>query len=159
MRLFLLLFLVVCFTTPSGAQEQRDPWRWSLTEAVRGHWETRQGVADVEISGHDLHIRLRDSEKDVEDRFDIAGTIDIDELGKERRGIQNGTIRAIVTRLASDIRPSEYVGTYWKAVLTPRLRESFGIEYTEIIVLSDPVSTVSLLRETKAKVLPDPRAN
>jgi hypothetical protein len=154
MRRLLPLVLMLVLTVPLSAQERNEYWRWILTEAVGDHWETMQGVGEVEISGRQLHVRLRDSEKNVDDRFDIIGTIDVGGLGLNRRGIQEGKIRVIVTRLASDIRPSEFVGTYWKAVLTPRLIESFGTEFTEIIVLSDPVSTISLLKETKAQTTP-----
>jgi hypothetical protein len=58
MKHWAFLVLLICFATPVSAQEPRDPWHWILTEAVRGHWETRQGVAGVEISGGSVHIRL-----------------------------------------------------------------------------------------------------
>jgi len=79
MKRFLVLTLLsgLGLISPGTARSQSDPWRWILTEAVGDHWETRQGIADVDVANGDIHLRLRDSDNDREGRFEITGTIQI----------------------------------------------------------------------------------
>jgi len=159
LRRFFALAAVLSFIGIAPTESKENEWHWVKTEAVGDRWETLQGIADVEIARDKIHILLRESDNDRDGRFEIAGTIDIGELGKNRRGIQEGSISVIVTRLFSDMRPTQFMGTYRKAIYTPRGRDAFGTLYDEIIVMSDTVSTISLMRDTKVPRTSDTSPN
>ncbi len=145
----LLLVVGLVSAAPAAEQGQTAEWHWIMTSPVGERWEAIEGLAKVEIGAGTIHVQLLWSNNDNDPRFDIAGSIRIGKVGENIRGVQEGTIAAIVTRLNSDIRPSEFTGTYRKAIYGARARESFGVQYSEIIIISDPVSMIGLTKLTK----------
>jgi hypothetical protein len=153
MRSLVLLLLVATLSvaSPASAQEQAgtDQWEWIMTEHNAYGWSAYKGFARVEISGGRIHASLRYDDGAYLFAFDVSGSIELGMLGQEYPGIQPGKVSVLVTRDASGITPSEYVGTYRKAIYSERARRGFGVLFDEMIVLSDTVSTLSFYRATR----------
>jgi len=148
--LFLLLVAFLSVVSPTLAQEQApaDQWEWIMTEYNSSGWSAYKGVAAVEIAGGRFKASLR-YEDGIYLLLDVSGSIEFGAVGQEYPGIQPGKVTATVTRYASGLTPSEFVGTYRKAIYPERARRSFGILFDEMIVLGDTVSTLSFYRATK----------
>jgi hypothetical protein len=149
--LFLLLIAFLSAALPASAQEQArtDQWEWIKTEYVADGWSVYKGVASVEIADGKIHALLRYQDGIYRLQYDVSGSIEFGRLGEEFPGVQPGKVTVTVTQDATDLTPSEFVGTYRKAIYSDRARRSFGVLFTETIVLGDTLSTLSFYRATK----------
>lgn len=149
MRWLLLTVWLISLNSAVDAAEpdKSDQWHWVMTSPIGEQWKIEEGLANIEMKDGTIHIHLILPDGGV--HYDFAGSIQLGDVGSRIRGTQDGTINAVATRPNSDISPSQFNGTYWKAILSESSRQAFGYQSIEVIALSNSVSIVGLVKETK----------